>query len=142
MRSPAFAGINAFYAKGFPHSDTSGSKVARHLPEVYRRHATSFIASQSQGIHHTPLFSSTQINTHNIDLFFFATHDFQASCAMSQLSKCFQYIYPLILSSPRAPEERQTKQKPRIYAAPTQATKTMSLHFFEPLFYGFDTYIH
>ncbi len=40
---------------GFPHSDISGSKVARHLPEAYRRHATSFIAISSQGIHHTPL---------------------------------------------------------------------------------------
>ena len=39
----------------FPHSDISGSKVARHLPEAYRRHATSFIAISSQGIHHTPL---------------------------------------------------------------------------------------
>ena len=29
----------------FPHSEISGSKVARHLPEAYRRHATSFIAS-------------------------------------------------------------------------------------------------
>jgi len=39
---------------GFPHSDIFGSKVARHLPEAYRRHATSFIAFSSQGIHHTP----------------------------------------------------------------------------------------
>ena len=31
--------------KGFPHSDISGSKVARHLPEAYRSHATSFIVS-------------------------------------------------------------------------------------------------
>ena len=40
---------------GFPHSDIFGSKVARHLPEAYRRHAASFIAFSSQGIHHTPL---------------------------------------------------------------------------------------
>ena len=39
----------------FPHSEISGSKVARHLPEAYRSHATSFIATSSQGIHHTPL---------------------------------------------------------------------------------------
>ncbi len=39
----------------FPHSEISGSKVARHLPEAYRSHATSFIAISSQGIHHTPL---------------------------------------------------------------------------------------
>jgi len=44
--------------KGFPHSEISGSKVARHLPEAYRRHATSFIAFRSQGIHHTPLIYS------------------------------------------------------------------------------------
>ena len=29
---------------GFPHSEISGSKVAWHLPEAYRSHATSFIA--------------------------------------------------------------------------------------------------
>ena|SRR3989344_5119982 len=38
----------------FPHSDISGSKVARHLPEAYRRHAASFIALDSQGIHRMP----------------------------------------------------------------------------------------
>src|SRR3989344_9379951 len=31
------------YGTGFPHSDISGSKVARHLPAVYRRQAASFI---------------------------------------------------------------------------------------------------
>ena len=36
----------------FPHSEIPGSKVAKHLPEAYRSHATSFIASISQGIHH------------------------------------------------------------------------------------------
>jgi hypothetical protein len=41
---------------GFPHSDISGSTVARHLPEAYRRHATSFIAIVYQGIHHMLLF--------------------------------------------------------------------------------------
>ena len=30
-------------ADGFPHSDIFGSKVARPLPEAYRRQATSFI---------------------------------------------------------------------------------------------------
>ena len=39
----------------FPHSEIPGSKVARHLPEAYRSHATSFIASISQGIHHLPV---------------------------------------------------------------------------------------
>ena len=39
-----------------PHSDTSGSKVARHLPEDYRSHATSFVASSNQGIHHMLLY--------------------------------------------------------------------------------------
>src|SRR3989344_3843937 len=43
------------YLMGFPHSEISGSKVARHLPEAYRSHATSFIAFWSQGIHHTLL---------------------------------------------------------------------------------------
>ncbi len=30
---------------GFPHSEISGSKVARHLPKAYRSYATSFIAT-------------------------------------------------------------------------------------------------
>ena len=42
---------------GFPHSDISGSKVIWHLAETYRSHNTSFIASWSLGIHHTPLHS-------------------------------------------------------------------------------------
>ena len=29
---------------GFPHSEISGSKVAKHLPEAYRSFTTSFIA--------------------------------------------------------------------------------------------------
>jgi hypothetical protein len=40
---------------GFPHSEILGSKVAKHLPGAYRSHATSFIASISQGIYHLPL---------------------------------------------------------------------------------------
>jgi hypothetical protein len=47
--------VNRVHLLGFPHSDIFGSKVARHLPEAYRRHAASFIAFSSQGIHHTPL---------------------------------------------------------------------------------------
>jgi len=33
------------YSIGFPHSEISGSKIAKHLPETYRSYATSFIAS-------------------------------------------------------------------------------------------------
>jgi hypothetical protein len=54
VRFPTCVEISYKY-EGFPHSEISGSKVARHLPEAYRRHATSFIAISSQGIHHTPL---------------------------------------------------------------------------------------
>jgi hypothetical protein len=43
------------YSTGFPHSEISGSKVAKHLPEAYRSNATSFFATFSQGIHRTPL---------------------------------------------------------------------------------------
>ena len=39
----------------FPHSEIPGSKVTRHLTEAYRSHATSFVASISQGIHHPPI---------------------------------------------------------------------------------------
>jgi len=38
-------GLSASSAERFPHSEISGSKVAWHLPETYRRHAASFIAS-------------------------------------------------------------------------------------------------
>ena len=48
---------------GFPHSEISGSKVIWHLPETYRSHITSFIASWSQGIHHTPLHSCKECCT-------------------------------------------------------------------------------
>ena len=40
---------------GFPHTDIAGSKVASHLADAYRSHATSFFAFLCQGIHHTPL---------------------------------------------------------------------------------------
>ncbi len=33
-----------FLGMGLLHSETLGSKVARHLPQAYRRHAASFIA--------------------------------------------------------------------------------------------------
>ena len=48
-------GIALVYNAGFSHSEILGSQVAKHLPEAYRSHATSFIAFSSQGIHHTPL---------------------------------------------------------------------------------------
>ena len=41
----------------FPYSEIFGSKIARHLPEAYRRHAASFIAILSLGIHRTLLLS-------------------------------------------------------------------------------------
>ena len=53
--------ILAVHARGFPHSEIFGSKVARHLPEAYRSYATSFIASQSQGIHRVLLISRQEI---------------------------------------------------------------------------------
>ena len=37
-------GVTAVYAVGFSHSEIPGSKVAKHLPEAYRSHATSFVA--------------------------------------------------------------------------------------------------
>ena len=55
---------------GFPHSEISGSKVARHLPEAYRSFATSFIATFSQGIHRTPLnFLLRNLKTTNLTKF-------------------------------------------------------------------------
>ena len=44
--------VCVYHANRFPHSETPGSKVGSHLPEAYRRHPTSFIASRTQGIHH------------------------------------------------------------------------------------------
>ncbi|MBI2035777.1 MAG: hypothetical protein HYT12_03825 [Candidatus Liptonbacteria bacterium] len=42
--SQKFGWIIAFYAIELPHSEISGSQVATHLPEAYRRYAASFIA--------------------------------------------------------------------------------------------------
>ena len=55
-------GFPTFLSGGFSHSDISGSKVAWHLPGAYRRHAASFIAFQSLGIHHTPLLVSVSLS--------------------------------------------------------------------------------
>jgi len=48
--------VPTYHRNRFPHSEILGSKVARHLPEAYRSHATSFIGSLCQGILHRPLF--------------------------------------------------------------------------------------
>ena len=40
---------------GFPHSEISGSKLARQLTGAYRSHATSFIGLWRLGIHRMPL---------------------------------------------------------------------------------------
>ena len=47
--------VTEVYSARFPHSEIPGSKFASQLPETYRRHATSFIASLRQGIPRTPL---------------------------------------------------------------------------------------
>lgn len=44
---------------GFPHSETSGSKVESHFPGAYRRLSTSFVAAWCQGIHRIPLWVLT-----------------------------------------------------------------------------------
>ena len=44
--------MSRFYRDRFPHSEIPGSQVAKHLPEAYRSHATSFIAFRSQDILH------------------------------------------------------------------------------------------
>ncbi len=55
----------------FPHSEIFGSLVARRLPEAYRRHAASFIASFSQGIHHLLLINFLLGNLSTIYFSFF-----------------------------------------------------------------------
>ena len=55
MRESACAETIEVCSIGLPHSEIPGSQVATHLPEAYRRYATSFIAFSSQGIHHLPL---------------------------------------------------------------------------------------
>src|SRR3989344_3012538 len=52
------AGMTEVYSDGFPHSEIPGSRVATHLPEAYRRYATSFIAVLCLGIHREPLWAS------------------------------------------------------------------------------------
>ena len=64
--------VRAYHPNRFPYSEISGSKVAKHLPEAYRSHATSFIASTTQDIHHLLLrmFYSAK---HTIVLLFYFT---------------------------------------------------------------------
>ncbi len=51
--------IIALHAKGFPHSEISGSKVACHLPGAYRRLLRLSSALHCQVIHRMPLCAST-----------------------------------------------------------------------------------
>ncbi len=61
----------------FPHSEITGSKVASHLPDAYRRHATSFIALISQGIRHSLItYPSIYSSFEYIDGIFFAPRPF------------------------------------------------------------------
>ena len=48
--------VAVVHTTGLPHSEIAGSKVAQHLPDAYRSHAASFLAFETLGIHHTPLF--------------------------------------------------------------------------------------
>ena len=42
--APNLRSVIEVYSMGLPHSEILGSPVATHLPETYRRYATSFIA--------------------------------------------------------------------------------------------------
>lgn len=53
------------YSIGLPHSEISGSKLAKQLPEAYRSYAASFFAFFSLGIHHTPLLRFPERNSEN-----------------------------------------------------------------------------
>jgi hypothetical protein len=57
------------YSTGFPHSEISGSQVATHLPEAYRRYATSFFAFSCLGIHRSPLIASLHKCSEAVPLF-------------------------------------------------------------------------
>lgn len=52
-----------FATVGFPIRKSPG-KVVSHLTEAYRRLTTSFIASKSQGIHHTLLVPTRKYRNH------------------------------------------------------------------------------
>ena len=49
--------------RGFPHSDTPGSKTACPLAEAHRRQPTAPSPSYNLGIHHTPLHSCKECCT-------------------------------------------------------------------------------
>ncbi len=51
--------IIVLHTTGFPHSDISGSKVACHLPETYRRLPRPSSAPRCQVIHRTPFRASS-----------------------------------------------------------------------------------
>ena len=96
VRSPPYSGVSVVYTEGFPHSEISGSKVARHLPEAYRSHATSFIAVWNQGIHRTPLFPIRKLVTEYVPLQL-GKHMFNPVIwDLNSHNKSFDYLFPAL----------------------------------------------
>ena len=74
--------VPIYHRNGFPHSEIPGSQVAKHLPEAYRSHATSFIAAVSRGIHHLPIKCFSWPVTDNHFILFFPY----------SVLRCFPYL--------------------------------------------------
>ena len=85
---------------GFPHSEISGSKLARQLPEAYRSHTASFIAFFSLGIHRTPLLRTPVGNPEN-RVFSFMRHACLAHDDFFPLSR--KYIFPALTGQDHHP---------------------------------------
>ena len=79
------------YRIEFPHSDISGSQVAKHLPEAYRSYATSFIVTWCLGIHHTPLWHSLNKFNDPVNLFYIIYFE---KIYVNHLFSIFVLIYP------------------------------------------------
>ncbi len=109
----------------FPHSEIFGLTVARHLPEAYRSHATSFIAILSQGIHHTLLnFPLGNLKTTDLkispliflDLYFILLHKINlynnfVSHSYNQNAKLYFYFHLHFPKRPRTPIDKLQRSK-------------------------------
>ena len=68
--------LRLFTTVGFPHSEISGSKVACHLPEAYRRLLRPSSPLRCRGIHHVPFSygfpknATSEISYENIGIIF------------------------------------------------------------------------
>ncbi len=111
---------------GFPHSDISGSKIARHLPEAFRRHAASFITSlESRHPPYALKFPIRKFINHNWVLIVRLSSDLLCPAKWNQLP--FSMRSKLLLER-LFPAHLHALKDPKIFFA---EAKNILIHFLE-----------